>query len=120
MHSRNFTDAAVASGKRVLVVGGGKTAADVVTELTATTSAEEVTLLYRRVSDVHVRDAQHQVLHRHHEEGRSNGTGVGLGMDVGASSTGDAQLTVTYRTLPRSAQPLLAFPSKWPTLKATR
>ncbi|GFR53165.1 hypothetical protein Agub_g15888, partial [Astrephomene gubernaculifera] len=48
VHSRDFTDAGVAAGKRVLVVGAGKTAADVVTELTATCRAAEVTLLYRR------------------------------------------------------------------------
>ncbi|KXZ45523.1 hypothetical protein GPECTOR_53g109 [Gonium pectorale] len=48
VHSRDFTDASVAAGKRVLVVGAGKTAADIVTELTATRTAAAVTLLYRR------------------------------------------------------------------------
>ncbi|KAG2486825.1 hypothetical protein HYH03_014508 [Edaphochlamys debaryana] len=48
VHSRDFTDAGVAAGKRVLVVGAGKTAADIVTELTATSKATAVTLLYRR------------------------------------------------------------------------
>lgn len=86
VHSRNFTDAAVASGKRVLVVGGGKTAADVVTELTATTSAEEVTLLYRRVSSVRVRDVELRVLH-----GLMCGRLMTrAGKNVGASLTGDA------------------------------
>eukprot|EP00198_Chlamydomonas_reinhardtii_P008884 XP_001698221.1 predicted protein [Chlamydomonas reinhardtii] len=48
VHSKDFTDAAVAAGKEVLVVGAGKTAADIVTELTATSQASRVTLLYRR------------------------------------------------------------------------
>ncbi|PNH05992.1 Senecionine N-oxygenase, partial [Tetrabaena socialis] len=50
VHSKDFTDAGVAVGKSVLVVGAGKTAADIVTELTATSKAAAVTLLYRRVS----------------------------------------------------------------------
>ncbi|GIL48110.1 hypothetical protein Vafri_4805, partial [Volvox africanus] len=48
VHSRDFTDASVVGGKRVLVVGAGKTAVDIITELTATSKAASVTLLYRR------------------------------------------------------------------------
>lgn len=46
---RDFTDAALlAKGKRVLVIGGGKTAADVAAAASAV--AAETTLLFRRVS----------------------------------------------------------------------
>lgn len=49
MHSRNFTDASLAQGKRLLIVGGGKSALDCAVEATLSNLSKRITLLTRQV-----------------------------------------------------------------------
>ena len=49
MHAKDFTSMDLAKGKRVLIVGAGKTALDCVAEVTASQAAKSALLLYRQV-----------------------------------------------------------------------
>ncbi|KAG2454841.1 hypothetical protein HYH02_000673 [Chlamydomonas schloesseri] len=48
LHAKDFTDLSLARGRRVVIVGAGKTALDCVGSIVATNTAASVTLLYRQ------------------------------------------------------------------------
>ncbi|KXZ42101.1 hypothetical protein GPECTOR_204g383 [Gonium pectorale] len=48
LHAKDFVDLAIAHGRRVVIVGAGKTALDCVSSIVATNTATSVTLLYRQ------------------------------------------------------------------------
>ncbi len=48
LHAKDFTDLSLARGRRVVVVGAGKTALDCVSNVVAANTATSVTLLYRQ------------------------------------------------------------------------
>ncbi|KXZ50998.1 hypothetical protein GPECTOR_14g24 [Gonium pectorale] len=48
LHAKNFTETSAVSGRRVLIVGAGKTALDCVCSLVASRTASSVTMLYRQ------------------------------------------------------------------------
>lgn len=49
IHAKHFRDVSVASGRRVLIVGAGKTGTDCACNLLASRAAASVTMLYRQV-----------------------------------------------------------------------
>ncbi|GLC42610.1 hypothetical protein PLESTM_001356100 [Pleodorina starrii] len=48
LHAKDFVDLSLARGRRVVIVGAGKTALDCVSSIVATNTATSVTLLYRQ------------------------------------------------------------------------
>ena len=49
LHAKQFTDASIAAGKRVVVLGAGKSALDRASELASSRTAASVTWLFRQV-----------------------------------------------------------------------
>jgi dimethylaniline monooxygenase (N-oxide forming) len=50
LHAKQFTDASIATGKRVVVIGAGKSALDRASEIASSRTAASVTWLFRQVS----------------------------------------------------------------------
>jgi cation diffusion facilitator CzcD-associated flavoprotein CzcO len=49
LHAKQFTDPAVCAGKKVLIVGSGKTALDASSEVAMSHTAASITWLFRQV-----------------------------------------------------------------------